>query len=66
MYALDKQHVIGVLLTTATVLFLMSGAPGMPGGRFRLWARRGAITLYCIALAGVFAYVVLWAVGFVS
>ena len=66
MYQLDKQHVIAVLMVVATALFVMSGAPGMPGGAFRLWARRGALALYCVALAAVFVYVILWLFGIVG
>jgi hypothetical protein len=62
----DLQRMVGALLAVGMVLFVMSGAPGMPGGAFRLWARRGAVGLYCLVLAGVIVYVLLWLVGLIG
>jgi hypothetical protein len=59
----DRNQLIAALVLAATVLFLMSGAPGMPGGSFRLWARRAAITIYGAAFLGVVVYVALWLCG---
>jgi len=56
----DPQRTITGLILAATVLFLMAGAPGMPGGTFRLWARRATVAVYAAICLGVLVYVGLW------
>jgi hypothetical protein len=57
---LDRQQLIGVLITLATALFLMAVAPRF---RYRRAARRATIVVYGAALIGVVAWVVLWLLG---
>jgi hypothetical protein len=56
----DRQRLIGALVTAATVLFLIAVAPGFP---YRRAARVAALTLYGIVLAGVIVWVVMWLLG---
>jgi hypothetical protein len=58
----DRQRLIGVLITLATVLFLMAVAPGFP---YRRAARIGAVVVYGAALIGIAVWVVLWLAGVV-
>jgi hypothetical protein len=56
----DTQRMIGAAITLATVLFLMSGVPGFP---YRRQMRLASGALYCILLAGVSLWVLLWLLG---
>ena len=56
----DTQRMIGAALTLATVLFLMAVAPGF---RYRRQVRIASIAIYCVVLAGVAVWVVLWLFG---
>ena len=57
---LDRQQLIGALITLATALFLMAVAPGFP---YRRAARRAAMAVYGAALIGVAVWVGLWLLG---
>jgi hypothetical protein len=59
-HGFEVQRVIGATLTLATVLFLMSAAPGF---RYRRQVRIASIAIYCTLLAGVIVWVVLWLLG---
>jgi hypothetical protein len=59
---LDRERLIGVLITLATVLFLMAVAPRFP---YRRAARIGAAVVYGAALIGVVVWIVLWLIGVV-
>jgi hypothetical protein len=56
----DTQRMIGATITLATVLFLMSGAPGF---RYRRQLRLASVAIYCLLLAGVGIWVLLWLLG---
>jgi hypothetical protein len=58
----DRQRLVGVLITLATALFLMSVAPRFP---YRRVARIGAVAVYGAALIGVAVWVALWLLGVV-
>ena len=60
MQGFDTQQLVVAVTLVATVLFLMSGAPGF---RYRRQARIGSIVVYCAALAIVVAWVLLWLAG---
>jgi hypothetical protein len=60
---LDRQQMVGALVTLATVLFLMAVAPRFP---YRRAARIAAVVIYGAVLIGVVAYVVLWLTGVVT
>jgi hypothetical protein len=60
MHGFDAQRLIGALITLATVLFLVAVAPGF---RYRMAARRAALTIYAVVFAGVVVWVVLWLLG---
>jgi hypothetical protein len=59
----DRNQLISAAVVAATVLFLMSGAPGFRGRRV---ARNAAIAIYGATFLGVAIYVVLWACGIVG
>ena len=56
----DRQRLIGALITLATVMFLVAVAPGF---RYRRAARLAAIALYAVVFAGVAVWAVLWFLG---
>jgi hypothetical protein len=60
MMRIDRQQLLGVLITLATVAFLMAVAPGF---RYRAQARRAAIAIYAVVFVGIAAWVVLWLLG---
>lgn len=60
---MDPQRIIQALALAATVLFLMTMAPGF---RWRRQVRIAALALYGALLIGVAVYVVLWLAGIVG
>jgi hypothetical protein len=63
MHGIDRQQLIGALVTLATALFLMAVAPQFP---YRRAARIAAIAIYGCVLAGVLVWVALWLLGIVG
>jgi hypothetical protein len=57
---IDREQVLGVLITLATALFLMAIAPRFP---YRRAARIAAVVFYGAAFVGVVIWVVLWLCG---
>jgi hypothetical protein len=60
---MDLDQMIAALVLAATVLFLMTMAPGF---RWRRQARIAALAVYGATFLGVVVYVVLWACGVVG
>jgi len=57
---LDREQLIGGLVTLATVLFLMAVAPRF---RYRRAARIAALAIYGVVFTGVLVWVALWLAG---
>jgi hypothetical protein len=57
---IDREQAVIALVTLATVLFLLAGAPGF---RYRRVARLAALAVYGVVMAGVLVYVALWLFG---
>jgi hypothetical protein len=57
---IDRQQAISAVIAAATLLFLISVAPG---ARQRRWARVAAIVLYAVLFAGAVVWTVLWFFG---
>jgi hypothetical protein len=60
---MDLDQMIAALVLAATVLFLMTMAPGF---RWRRQARAAALAVYGATFLGVVVYAVLWACGVVG
>ena len=58
--AIDREQVLGVLITLATVVFLMAIAPRFP---YRRQARIAAVVIYGVAAIAAVVWVVLWLCG---
>lgn len=56
----DLNRTISALVLAATVLFLMTVAPGF---RWRRQARVAALAIYGATLVGILVYIALWLSG---
>ena len=58
--AFEHERIISALVTLAVLMFLVSVAPGMRNWR---GARRAAVAIYVVVVAGVAVWAGLWLLG---
>jgi len=56
----DRQQIFATLIGSATVLFVMAGAPGF---RWRRPVRIAAVVVYGVAMVVVLAWIGMWLAG---
>ena len=59
-FAFDLEHLLGALVTLATVMFLVAVAPGF---RHRRAARLAAIAIFAVLFVAVAVWAALWLEG---